>query len=77
MFHGIFHDLVDENANELTHMPSKTSTSTISTRGHRLKRQTSQTRRDVANNLFFLQSNRTETRTHFLVLLLQVTPLFT
>ena len=50
MVYRIFHGLVNINANELIHV--KTSTSTISTRGHRFKLQTSQFKRDVANNQF-------------------------
>ena len=50
MVYRIFHDLVNINANELIHV--KTSTSTISTRGHRFKLQTSQFKRDVAKNQF-------------------------
>ena len=50
MVYRIFHGLVNINANELIHV--KTSTSTISTRGHRFKLQTSQFKRDVAKNQF-------------------------
>ena len=50
MVYKIFHGLVNVNANELINV--KTSTSTISTRGHRFKLQTSQFKRDVAKNQF-------------------------
>ena len=46
----IVHGLVNINANELIHI--KTSTSTISTRGHRFKLQTSQFKLDAAKNQF-------------------------
>ena len=50
MVYKIFHGLVNVNANELINV--KISTSTISTRGHRFKLQTSQFKRDVAKNQF-------------------------
>ena len=50
MVYKIVHGLVNINANELIHI--KTSTSTISTRGHRFKLQTSQFKLDVAKNQF-------------------------
>ena len=48
MVYKIVHGLININANELIHI--KTSTSTISTRGHRFKLQTSQFKLDVAKN---------------------------
>ena len=50
MVYKIFHGLDNVNANELINV--KISTSTISTRGHRFKLQTSQFKRDVAKNQF-------------------------
>ena len=50
MVYKIVHWLININANELIHI--KTSTSTISTRGHRFKLQTSQFKLDVAKNQF-------------------------
>ena len=50
MVYKIVHGLVNINANEIIHI--KTSTSTISTRGHRFKLQTSQCKLDVAKNQF-------------------------
>ena len=50
MVYKIVHGLVNINANELIHI--KTSTSTISTRGHRFKLKPSQFKLDVAKNQF-------------------------
>ena len=50
MVYKIVHGLININANELIHI--KTSTSTISTRGHRFKLQTSQFKLYVAKNQF-------------------------
>ena len=50
MVYKIVNGLININAIELIHI--KTSTSTISTRGHRFKLQTSQFKLDVAKNQF-------------------------
>ena len=73
MVYTIFHRLVNINANELIHI--KTSSSTISTRGHRFKLQTSQFELDVVKNHF---CNRVVCNWNkFLILLLPLTPLIT
>ena len=73
MVHKIVHGLVNINANELIHI--KTSTSTISTRGHSFKLQTSQFNLTLQRINSAIESYATGTPC--LILLLPLTPLFT
>ena len=74
MVYKIVHGLININANELIHI--KTSTSTISTRGHRFKLQTSQFKLDVAKKINSAIESYA-TGTPCLILLLPLTPLLT